>query len=94
MSIFSPLGCARATSKGLNDIINLYRGVGRECFKPRLFSRDEINWYIRHYNRDNQNRKTNEEDYRDPKISELIANMIQLRSLVERHSSILSNVGF
>ena len=32
------------------------------------YSRDEIIWFIRHSSKENQNRKTNEEDFKDKKV--------------------------
>ena len=51
-----------------------------------MVKRDEIVWFIRHSSKENQNKKTAEEDFRDSKISELISSVIQLRTLVQKHS--------
>ena len=51
-----------------------------------IIKRDEIVWFIRHSSKENQNKKTAEEDFRDSKISELISSVIQLRTLVQKHS--------
>jgi NCK-associated protein 1 len=55
-----------------------------------MLKRDEIVWFIRHSSKENQNKKTAEEDFRDSKISELISSVIQLRTLVQKHSVLLS----
>ena len=52
----------------------------------KMLIRDEIVWFIRHSSKENQNKKTAEEDFRDSKISELISSVIQLRTLVQKHS--------
>ena len=56
---------------------------GQVC---EMLKRDEIVWFIRHSSKENQNKKTAEEDFRDSKISELISSVIQLRTLVQKHS--------
>ena len=57
-----------------------------------MVKRDEIVWFIRHSSKENQNKKTAEEDFRDSKISELISSVIQLRTLVQKHSGNFSHV--
>ena len=61
-------------------------------FELLSYCRDEILWFIRHSSRDAQNRKTSEDNFKDPQIGELISSTIQLRGLVERHSRIISKV--
>ena len=63
-------------------------------FELLSYCRDEILWFIRHSSRDAQNRKTSEDNFKDPQIGELISSTIQLRGLVERHSRIISKVRF
>lgn len=52
-------------------------------------SRDEVVWSIRHFPRDNQNKKTPEEEFKDRQLAEIVFYIEDLRTLVMTHQKII-----
>ena len=59
-------------------------------FQLLSFGRDEVVWLIKHSSRENQNKRTHEEDFRDRTLVELLFYIEDLRNMVLKHSEIIS----
>ena len=59
-------------------------------FQLLSFGRDEVVWLIKHSPRENQNKRTHEEDFRDRTLVELLFYIEDLRNMVLKHSEIIS----